>query len=71
MAVMAPAFADFRERTILAERFGGEAPWLDVYGAASIGEFFAVACEGHFVNRDAFGREFPALRDMFDAFFGR
>jgi Mlc titration factor MtfA (ptsG expression regulator) len=70
MAVMAPAYADFRERTIVAERFGGETPWLDAYGAESIGEFFAVACEGYFVHRAAFEKEFPAVCGLFDAFFG-
>ena len=69
MAAMTPAYADFRERTIVAERFGGEAPWLDAYGAESIGEFFAVACEGYFVNRSAFEQEFPAVAELFDAFF--
>lgn len=70
-AVLEPAYADFRERMILAERFGGEAPWLDAYGAESIAEFFAVACEAYFVNRDAFEHEFPAVRALFDAFFLR
>ena len=69
MAVMESAFADFRERTIVAERFGGDAPWLDAYGAESMGEFFAVACEGYFVNRAAFEQEFPAVTGLFDAFF--
>ena len=32
-AVLQPAYDDFREKTIVAERFGGEAPWLDAYGA--------------------------------------
>ena len=71
MAVMEPAYTDFKERTIVAERFGGEAPWLDAYGAESMGEFFAVACEGYFVNRTAFEHEFPAVARLFDAFFGR
>ena len=47
----------------MAERFGGEPPWLDAYGAESIGEFFAVACEAYFVNRRASRAEFaPLLR---------
>ena len=69
MAVMESAYADFRERTIVAERFGGDAPWLDAYGAESMGEFFAVACEGYFVNRTAFEQEFPAVAKLFDTFF--
>jgi MtfA peptidase len=69
LAVLQPAFEGFREKTILADRFGMEAPWLDAYGADSIGEFFAVACEAYFVNRERFGREFAPLLVLFDAFF--
>jgi Mlc titration factor MtfA (ptsG expression regulator) len=54
---------------IVAERFGGAEPWLDAYGATSIDEFFAVACEAYFVNRDRFRAEFPALVPLFDSFF--
>lgn len=68
-AVIQPAFDAFREKTIVAERFGGEQPWLDPYGAESISEFFAVACEAYFVNRTRFGEEFPPLLALFDAFF--
>ena len=68
-AVIQPAFDAFREQTIVAERFGGESPWLDPYGAESISEFFAVACEAYFVNRTRFGEEFPPLLALFDAFF--
>lgn len=70
MSVMGPAYAGFRESTIVAERFGGEPPWLDAYGAESMAEFFAVACEGYFVNRPAFTSEFPTLVTLFDEFFG-
>jgi Mlc titration factor MtfA (ptsG expression regulator) len=69
LASLQAAYEDFREKTILAERFGAPPPWLDAYGAASIGEFFAVACEAYFVNRERFGAEFPALRVLFDQFF--
>lgn len=69
IAVIQPAFEAFREKTIVAERFGGEPPWLDPYGAESISEFFAVACEAYFVNRTRFGEEFPPLLALFDAFF--
>jgi len=69
MAVMEPAYTAFREKTIVAERFGGEPPWLDDYGAESISEFFAVACEAYFVNRGQFAREEPALLRLFDEFF--
>ena len=54
---------------IVAERFGGVAQWLDPYGATSIDEFFAVACEAYFVNRSRFSQEFPALVTLFDPFF--
>jgi Mlc titration factor MtfA (ptsG expression regulator) len=54
---------------IVAERFGGEPTWLDPYGAQSIDEFFAVACEGYFVQRARFALEFPALVPLFDSFF--
>lgn len=66
---MQPAFDDFRDKTIVAERFGGQAPWLDAYGAESVSEFFAVACEAYFVNRLRFGAEFPSLLTLFDQFF--
>ncbi len=53
----------------MAERFGGEPTWLDPYGAQAIDEFFAVACEGYFVQRERFAREFPELPPLFDSFF--
>jgi len=59
----------FREKVIVAERFGGEAPWLDPYGATGPDEFFAVACEAYFVNRERFDGEFPRLAALFDSFF--
>ncbi len=69
LAVLQPQYEQFREQVIVAERFGGDAPWLDPYGATSIDEFFAVACEAYFVNRARFGAEFPALVALFDGFF--
>jgi Mlc titration factor MtfA (ptsG expression regulator) len=63
------AYDGFREQIIVAERFGGEPPWLDAYGAESISEFFAVACEAYFVNRARFADEFPTLLALFDEFF--
>jgi MtfA peptidase len=59
----------FREQVILAERFGGETPWLDDYGATAIDEFFAVACEAYFVNRARFAQDFPELTGLFDGFY--
>jgi len=69
LAVLTPAYDDFREKVIIAERFGGDKPWLDPYGAQSITEFFAVACEAYLVNRAAFARDFAGLVTLFDAFF--
>ncbi len=67
--VMQREYEAFREKVIIAERFGGEPTWLDPYGAQSVDEFFAVACEGYFVKRQRFEAEFPALAPLFDSFF--
>ena len=69
LATMQAEYQRFREAVIRAERFGEEWPWLDDYGATAIDEFFAVACEAYFVNRQRFAREFPALLELFDAFY--
>jgi Mlc titration factor MtfA (ptsG expression regulator) len=69
LAVLKPAYDDFREKTILADRFGADPPWLDAYGATSLSEFFAVACEAYFVNRPNFARDFPAVLLLLDEFF--
>ena len=69
-AVMQGEYSGFREKVIIAERFGGDAPWLDPYGATAVDEFFAVACEAYFVNRARFAAEFPPLLSLFDSFFG-
>ena len=69
LAVLEAQYALFREKVIVAERFGGEEPWLDSYGATAIDEFFAVACEAYFVNRARFTQEFPALLRLFDRFY--
>ncbi len=66
---MQAAYDGFREKVTIAERFGGEATWLDPYGATSPAEFFAVACEAYFVNRPRFTDDFPALSPLFDQFF--
>ncbi|MBC5768254.1 zinc-dependent peptidase [Ramlibacter albus] len=70
MAVIQAEFEAFREKVIIAERFGGEEPWLDPYGATALDEFFPVACEAYFVNRPVFEKEFPPLARLFDSFFG-
>ncbi|SCK52588.1 hypothetical protein VAR608DRAFT_5315 [Variovorax sp. HW608] len=69
LAVLQPAYDTLREKTIVAERFGGEEPWLDAYGAQSTGEFFAVACEAYFVNRERLRSDFAELVLLFDEFF--
>ncbi len=69
LGVLVPAYERFREQVIVAERFGGEMPWLDAYGAESISEFFAVACEAYFVNRPRFALEFDPLLRLFDQFY--
>ncbi|WP_291014446.1 zinc-dependent peptidase [Hydrogenophaga sp.] len=68
-AVMKPSFDAFCEAVSMAERFGGEAPWLDPYAATHPAEFFAVTCEAYFVNRQRFDIEFPALMPLYDGFF--
>lgn len=69
-AVMQSEYESFREKSIIAERFGGERPWLDPYGAQAVDEFFAVACEAYFVDGERFAAEHPALAGLFDPFFG-
>jgi len=69
LAVMQSEYEAFRERVVIAQRFGGDPTWLDPYGAESIDEFFAVACEAFFVNRRRFEAEFPGLAPMLDRFF--
>lgn len=67
--VMQSAYDDFREKVVMAERFGAEPPWLDAYGATSPAEFFAVTCEAYFVNRPRFTKDFASLTALFDQFF--
>jgi MtfA peptidase len=69
IATMQAEYERFREQVRIAQRFSGEPPWLDAYGAENPGEFFAVAGEAYFVNRPRFVQSFPALADLFDAFF--
>lgn len=69
LSLMGREHAAFRQRVIEAERFSQPQPWLDGYGAQSVDEFFAVAAEAYFVQRERFAQEFPALLDLFDGFF--
>ncbi|MGV8805291.1 MAG: M90 family metallopeptidase [Polaromonas sp.] len=68
-AVMQPAYDRFCEQVAMAERFGGAPPWLDAYAATAPAEFFAVACEAYFVNRERFTQDFAELTALFDSFF--
>jgi MtfA peptidase len=70
LEVMRREYEAFREKAIIAERFGGDPTWLDPYGAQSIDEFFAVACEAYFVAPQRFGAEHASLAALFDEFFG-
>ncbi len=69
LAVLQSAYDAFREQVIIAQRFGGEEPWLDAYAAQSPDEFFAVSCEAYFVNAPRFRAEFPTLVPLLDGFF--
>jgi MtfA peptidase len=71
LALMHSEYQRFREQVVVAERFGGAQPWLDPYGATAIDEFFAVACEAYFVNRERFEQEFAPLAALFDGFYRR
>jgi hypothetical protein len=66
---MQDAYDRFRETMALAERFGGEKPWLDGYAAQDPAEFFAVTCEAYFVSRERFAQELPELLQLYDGFF--
>ena len=66
---MQQAYAEFREAVVMAERFGGAPPWLDAYAAQSPAEFFAVAAEAYFVNRQRFTEELAILLPVFDDYF--
>ena len=69
LEVMHAEWDRFREQVTIAQRFGGQWPWLDAYAAEAIEEFFAVTGEAYFVNRPRFAEEFPALMPFFNAFF--
>lgn len=71
LAHLQTAYNRFREQVNLAERFGEPQPWLNTYGTQSLIEFFAVACEAYFVNRERFSEDFGDLVLLFDAFFKR
>ncbi len=66
---MQAAYTGFKESVAMAERFGGEPPWLDDYAATHPAEFFAVTCEAYFVQRERFAQELPTLLPLYDGFF--
>ena len=70
-ALWGPAYQRFREQVVMAERFGAPAPWLNAYAATAPAEFFAVACEAHFVNPARFAGEFPQLAACLHEFFNQ
>ncbi|MEG3002710.1 MAG: zinc-dependent peptidase [Comamonas sp.] len=70
-AVWGAAYDHFRDLVVRHERFGQPAPWLDAYGAEAPAEFFAVACEGYWVDRARMAEELPTVVHALDAFFGR
>lgn len=69
--VMQPAYDAFCEQVAMHQRFGGAAPWLDAYATTSPAEFFAVASEAYFVNRQRFTQDFAPLTVLFDSFYIR
>lgn len=71
--VLSQEYEAFREAIQLWQRFGSlsEAPQpvIDPYGSESIEEFFAVAAEAYFVQRERFAEQHPKLLEQFDRFF--
>lgn len=53
----------------LSASAGQSKPLLDPYGSESLSEFFAVAAEAYFVQREAFAHEHAQLLVLFDGFF--
>lgn len=74
LAVMQAEYERFCERLETWQRFGSlqndvSQPLLDAYGSTSIDEFFPVAAEAYFTQRQRFALEHPPLLREFDAFF--
>ncbi|MDR0275670.1 MAG: zinc-dependent peptidase [Burkholderiaceae bacterium] len=70
-ALWEPAYRYFCEQLTLADRFGAPYPWLDPYAATAPAEFFAVACEAHFVCPEPFALEYPQLAASLREFFNQ
>jgi MtfA peptidase len=75
LSVLEAEYSQFCEATEAWLRFGSlgsaTAPLIDSYGTSSLDEFFAVAAEAYFVQRDRFAVEHPSLLGEFDGFFRR
>lgn len=74
LTVMQAEYERFVQESELWERFGSlqegsEQPLLDAYGRTGIDEFFPVAAEAYFTQREAFALRHPALLRVFDGFF--
>jgi MtfA peptidase len=73
MAALQAEYSAFCEATEAWQRFGklsdAPEPLLDPYGTSAIDEFFAVAAEAYFVQRERFKASHPALMRTFDTFF--
>lgn len=64
------AWDDFREALAAHEHFGQAAPSvLDAYAASAPAEFFAVACEGYWMQYVDFQQAYPTLCEALDALF--
>ena len=68
---MNESYEHFREAVALAERFGGEAPWLDAYATTHPAEFFAVCSESFFTDPLRLRDTYPAVYEQFVLFFGQ
>jgi MtfA peptidase len=66
-------YEQFNEAAQAWQRFGklsGQSePLIDPYGGESLCEFFAVAAEAYFVQRERFAQMHPNLLALFDRFF--
>jgi MtfA peptidase len=73
LATLQVEYEQFIEASQAWQRFGklsGESePLIDPYGSESLCEFFAVAAEAYFVQRERFAPAYPRLLEMFDGFF--
>jgi MtfA peptidase len=74
LAVMQEEYERFVQDHDMWQRFGSlpnsaTQPLLDAYGSTSIDEFFPVAAEAYFTQREAFAQRHPELLAVFDGFF--